>query len=88
MTFAEIIPLLLQGEKVSREVWRSSGYYWWINDTDERYMGLLISNSYDNPGVERKDLEATDWAVVEDNNTAVIEDDSEVTECHSPNKHQ
>lgn len=66
MTFAEAIPLLLQGKNISREVWRGSGYYWRIKNTGKRYRGLLISNYYDDPCVDRKDLEATDWEVVEE----------------------
>lgn len=66
MTFAESIPLLLQGKKDTRKVWESSGYYWWINDESRSYKGLLMSNSYNSPDVGREDLEATDWEVIGD----------------------
>lgn len=66
MTFAEAIPLLLQGKNVAREVWRSSNYYWWINDESRSYKGLLMSNSCYSPDINREDLEATDWEEVEE----------------------
>ena len=61
MTFAECIPLLLQGKKIARKEWANSGYYIWL---DPSYEDYLVPNSDTSIDINRADLKAKDWEVV------------------------
>ena len=62
MTFAETIPLLLQGKKVARKKWSFTGYYIWL---DPSYKYFLVPNTDTSIDINRTDLKAKDWEVIE-----------------------
>ena len=65
MTFAECIPLLLEGKTISRESYGKHYNLWALSLSEYRGFESVLKEKYDLAVISRSDLEANDWEVVE-----------------------